>query len=829
MACGGVSTTGAEGLVEQKWGTVENIATNAVAAADAAMSAIAGEAGGGIRAAGLGWVQLTDSGAGSIDVTYNDPEQPELPDLEYDNPGITATYGRPDPYTSLSLGTTQPPSFGGGAPQTRGLTPFQIEALGDFSTTYRQPTTPTYQSPDAPSAFNGSFTPDTVTVAPITKPGVFSGIAPVATVKNTPTAPHSTLTNPPTITMPDYPSPVDPQFPTQSTEINIPLPTLRIPDLSGIDELLDQLLAGQPTAPVFAIPDDNFLDTFNSLRTTLGPELNPVLPIEEVLTWMLSGTSVGIPANVALMLRDRAFQAEDKLAFQAESEALHDWLSRGFTLPGGALAAQLSAVRQQNRDKKAELNRNLWIEEAKLEIEALREAVKMGIQYQSALWDSKTKLWSVCGDLANRFMDVQIKVLEITLSAYKAQLDAWQAEANVIKDYLAAKLQAELSKLEITKVEAQISGLFVQINGQRVDLYKAQMDGVMAEINVYKAQIDAANGKMQAESLKIEAYAKQVQAYGTAVQAYEAEWRGYSAAVQADTAQVEAFKATIQAYGVQADVYGKEVEAERNRVMAEVEVGKLGLDTYKTQASVYSATVDAYSKQVDAEKSRVLAEVEIAKLPLEVYKAEAQAYSAQADAYGKRVQAHSAQAQAEVEIAKLPIEIYKAQAQAYAAEVDGYGKTVDADRVRATTHVELEKLKLDGFRHELEVYKAELTKTSIELESKARIHGSQVQLFGALVDSEKSRVGAELQVIDQRLRQAQYESGVELKKAELEQTKVLGMAELALKAESEVGRIASQLAASALSAVNATATIGNSYSASRSVGCSETYTYEMTS
>jgi hypothetical protein len=825
--CADLSSNDAESLVSSKWNRVETVAANAVAAAHEALAALTSETSVRIAAAGLTLDGFNFSDPGAADVAFSAPAVPELPDLDVEefNTPTVASIGIYDPDPGIS--NSRVPQFTESLSGTNAIHSLNIPPLSDFTSTYAPQSISPYVAPAPPAAFTGAYTPNDLKFELIAKPAAFTGQAPNTTVKSSPSAPKNTLTSPPAISLPSYPASPGLSMPALMAEVTIPLPTLRIPDLSGIDELLDKLLAGQPTQPTLTLPENGFLDTFNGLRSTLGGELEPVLPIEEVLTWMLSGQSIGIPASVALMLRERAFQAEDQQAFQAEDVVLNQWAARGFTLPGGALAAEIDAIRQKSRDKIAALNRDLWIEEAKLEIEALREAIKMGIQYQSALWESKNRLWATCGDLATKFTDVQVKVLEVTLAAYRAQIDAWQAEASVIKDYLAARLQAELSKLEITKVEAQLSGLFVQINGQHVDLYKAQMDGVMAEVNVYRAQIDAANGLMQGESIKLEAYAKQVQAYSTAVQAYEAEWRGYAAAVQADVAQVDAYKATIQAYSAQVDAYGKEVDAARSQLSAEVELEKLGLDAFKTRAEVYNTSVEVYSKQVLAEKTRIEAEVEAAKLPLEAYKADAQVYAAESEAFGQKVRALAAQTSAEVDIAKLPVELFEAKARAYSAQVDGYGKSVDAERLRATTFVDLARLDLDQFKHKLDVYRAELQRTGIEVDAKARIHGSQVQLYSAQVGSEQARVQAELQVVAQNLQRAQFQTSTELKKAELEQAKVLAMADLAQKADSEVGRIASQLAAAALSATNASAQVSNSYGKSQQSECSTSYVYSL--
>lgn len=636
--------SGVTAFVENKWSDARSIALDSVATAREAMTVLSGETRNGIAAAGLALegFEFSDPPEKN-DLTFKTPDKPEVPELS-------------------------------------------LDPLDNFARYNKQPLAPS-TFPTAPGAFTRPL--------PTPLPKIAPSRPTVEMPRDMPAIVDQEYPNAPTLTFPTLPSPV-----------NIPLPTLRVPNVDGIAAILDDLRSRRPTAPVTTLPSDAFMDGFNQLRQTLGAELEPTLAIEETLTWMLAGHSIGVPAAIATMLRDRAFAAEDRQAAQAEATAMTDWLARGFTLPGGALEAKLAEIRQQARDKNAQLNRDLWLEEAKLEIEQLRSAVTLGIQYQGLLWDTKNKLWSVCGDLANRTLDAQIKVLEATLSVFQAQNAAWQAEASVVKDYINSLLQSELAKLEITKAETEISKLFMQLNAQGVELYKAELEGVAQLVTVYRAQIDAANSRMQGEALKLEGFAKQVAAFSAAIGAYEAEWRGYSAAVGADNALMEGFKAAVSAYSSQVDAYGKHVGAVSAEISSRVEVEKLGL-------------------------------------------------------------------------------------QAYAAELDAY--------------------------------KAELQKVSVEVEAKSKITDAQVRLFGALVGAEDSRMNSELKKVDQQLQQAQFEASIALKKADLDQTKAIELAKLAMSGEEAVARVASQLAGSALSAVSASAGITDS----GSDHTSHNYNYDM--
>lgn len=817
----------AEEFIDEKWTAVEALASQSTFRAYNALSAI--------TSATTNAARDIRNFSGQVDVSelptsriYIPPPVPNIigPRTTIPEPHNIGSPVRPidflNPGPVPEFTATPPP---GGLPNIQFNEP---TAPGEFLDTYTPPEVSAFEYPPSPAPFTALYTPATdpgfVAIKP---PAEFTGTVPTPLPK----PPIPTLTTRNIGDVPDVVAPVYPDapiftFPNDPQRVNIPLPTLRTPDLSGIEELLNSLLAGKPAEPITTLPKDTFLATFNALRGTLGTELSPSLAIEETLTWMLAGNTIGLPADVAQGLRDRAFGAEDRMAFQEEDKAIGEWLARGFTLPGGALDAKLLAVRQENRDKKAEINRDLWLEEAKLEIDQLRFAIEQGINYQGLLWDTKTKLWATCGELANRHLDAQFKMLDAAVTVYQSQISAWQAEASVTREFISAKLQAELSLLEVTKTEAEISGLFVDINRQNVDLYRAQLESVATEVDIYKSQVDAANSQMQGQTLKLEAFAQQVAAYSAAVRAYEAEWSGYAASVSADTAQVEGFRAQVQAYGAQVDAYGTQVNAESTRVSSLVETEKLRLDTFRTRADVYNTTVSAYETQVGAERARIEADVSLAKLPLDAYVARSQAYSAGVDAYGKRVQAETARVQSQVDIYKLPVEVYTAQAQAYASRVNGYSSAVQASATDAQTKISYQKLRLDGWQLDLDVYKAlldaRIASARIEVESE----DLRLKEYASKIEGEKAHVQSDVERAEQFLRNLQLRVNTDLREMELAQTRIIELAKVSQDGSSEVARVASQLAGAALSAVSASASISQGYSASRSMSCGESYSYD---
>lgn len=437
-----------------------------------------------------------------------------------------------------------------------------------------------------------------------------------------PAPPASGLPAPPADPAP-FKTPAYPNAPEYETPLlpelrAITLPDLDAPDLSGINALIASLRASKPVAPV--LPETpNFRDlasyyytlTNNQLTAFVGncPALASVCPR---LAELLAGDSIGIPAAVAQGLRDRAFAAEDRQAFQAEQESLSDWLARGFTLPGGALEAKLAQIRQLNRDKKAQLNRDLWLEEAKLEIENLRFAIQQGIAYEGMLRDSWVKLYGIVQAMAATDIETTLKVLEAALSLYKTQVEAWSVEFSTIKD----QIQIELAKVEVYKAELDGQKLIGQLNQQDVELYKARWEAVKAQADVYKTSVDAANGLLQAELGKVEYAAKRIQIYTAQVGAYGEEWKAYGIAAEAEKSKAELFKAQSQAFAARVEAYGKSVDAAKAMGEFDITGLKLRLDRWQGQLEQYKA-------ELQTEISRIDALVKSGGIDADIYKAKA--------------------------------------------------------------------------------------------------------------------------------------------------------------------------------------------------------------
>lgn len=452
------------------------------------------------------------------------------------------------------------------------------------------------------------------------------------------------LPDPPSDAYPDAPSdpaPLNPPtYPAAPTLTNPTEPSLReitIPkspeiDLDPITTLIEELRASKPVAPdlpvvpgIGELMDDGYRLANDKFLEFVGncPALAKICPR---LGELLSGHSTGLTAEVAQALRDRAFSAEYRQATQAEQEALTDWLARGFTLPGSALESKLATIRQLNRDKIAALNRDLWIEEAKMEIENLRFAIQQGIAYEGMLRDAWIKLYGIVMAMAQAEIDAALKTLDAALNLYRIKVEAWQTEFSTIKD----QLQIELSKLEVFKAELEAQRLIGQLNQQDIELYKERWNALNIAVSLYKTQVDAANSILQGELAKLEYSAKQVQIYLAKITANESQWKSYGIAADAEKTKADLFESQSRAFSARVSSYATSIDAAKTISDTEVSALRLMLEAWQSQLEKYKA-------ELQTELGRIDALVRASGVDTDIFKSEVMSETGYSDAIAKRL------------------------------------------------------------------------------------------------------------------------------------------------------------------------------------------------
>lgn len=299
------------------------------------------------------------------------------------------------------------------------------------------------------------------------------------------------------------------------------------------------------------------------------------------------------------------------------------------------------------------------------------------------------------------------------------------------------------------------------------------------------------------------------------------------------------------------------LEAAKTTVLMGIEIFKsyvtkqsLKIEIYKTKLSVYIERVKATLAKVDifkAEIEAVIAASNLQRTKVELYSAQVGALEVLGKFYNTRLQAVEIAQRIEntkIDLFKIEVEVYSAKLAAEKNKVDIFSALNDAERTKAMTYGEKVKARiseLEAKKIELEVqvqnlnaiiqsnsaeldrYKSELTAYSIQVDSKAKEVGANVEAYKAEISayiaensSYDSYYSAKLKEAELALQEAKLNLDLQVAQISAKNESYQAIKKLQLGATEGVMNVSSQLTASALTAVNASASYG--YSGSENFG-----------
>jgi len=289
--------------------------------------------------------------------------------------------------------------------------------------------------------------------------------------------------------------------------------------------------------------------------------------------------------------------------------------------------------------------------------------------------------------------------------------------------------------------------------------------------------------------------------------------------------KVEAYKAKLVAYTAQAEVYKARIAGEIGKAdfyKAQMEGVKASAEVQKAIAQVYAIQVEGAKIYIDlykAEMEGAAIQAKVDELRIQGFAALVQAYSAQVVASSERYRGYQAQIAGEVAKAEL----YKSQAQVYGTLVEAYKTEIQADTLVLQQQIEINRNEIEVYKAQIQKYLADVQAAVASAEIQVKAEGLKIDIFKALADNYAKEIESLTRVFLGKVEQAKAMADVEVKEAELIIKEALGKYELAMKSITAAAQIASQMAASAISGVSASANIqhGESRSDSSSMSVSQ--------
>lgn len=417
--------------------------------------------------------------------------------------------------------------------------------------------------PDAPSTSNIEDSPS------------FTDSTTAPSETGTPTAPGS-------IDVPDVPTP-----PSAASSPGDP-------DISSIST------AGKPDSSMMTwqeSPFASFLDLSGDLRDKISLYVN--------------GTETGVDAAVEEAINDRAMsRLNDELEAQY-TQAESYWSARGFSMPPGMLAGQLTELSREHGKRVEELQNDIYVRQVQDAKEYFFNALSTAVQYgQLDLAAMQAKSQFVVDKFKNLVavyaeeMAARRAQAEIDVAIYQAELQRYKTESDVNMAEFAADVEAFKARVQaLTSVyEAEVAkykseGEFYNDRyNALIALYQAERG---LDIEGFKADIDNVRYRnaslMDKDKTKAQVYASEMGAkadvYKSRIQAYQGQ---VSAVVDKFRGEVANYQAQIQKYQAEGTLNVEQVKAQLEEIRVKSQV-----DIQNAQAEL-SAAVEAWRIHISA-------------------------------------------------------------------------------------------------------------------------------------------------------------------------------------------------------------------------------------
>lgn len=468
---------------------------------------------------------------------------------------------------------------------------------------YIRPTRPT--RPDMTFALDESLVPQppSTDVGPdpnFVRPPTFSETPPVL--------PNRTGPGPLTATPPgDAPGIVD---------VTVP-PTPTFPDMP---QLLDVGIPAFPTMPPFPgvrpnlgfdAPTPNFSFTPAEYQSALLDKTR------NRISSMLDG-GTGLPIDVINALRGRAHAAVDVAEQRTIQTAVEEYASRGFQEPSGILVHRINQIRQDNRNQRNALDRDIYINDEQIAVENLRFAVQQGIALESQLIQAFLELQRLTFEAAKTNVQVVIDVFNAMVSKANLEVQLYTADATVWRTEIEALIEEYKGLVEGARLRGDLNAQNVQIFGEQV----------RAIVEEYNAAIETVKAIAQNNLVRIQAYEQTVEAYAARVKAYDSEWDAFSKQIEADLTTYRRYELAVNVFANQIKIW-----ADTNTNL--IDQKRLRISDKELDITAYRARLERLAQIISAESARLDAITKVYGVDGAIYRADADVEQVASDANAK--------------------------------------------------------------------------------------------------------------------------------------------------------------------------------------------------
>lgn len=280
--------------------------------------------------------------------------------------------------------------------------------------------------------------------------------------------------------------------------------------------------------------------------------------------------------------------------------------------------------------------------------------------------------------------------------------------------------------------------------------------------------------------------------FNASVQAYVANVTAYKARIEAELAKLEIFKAELEGQKLIGELNLQNVQIYKERVnaaLAEIEIFKAKLSAVELVTKVDTNRIEAFKGMVSA------------------YGEQVRAKASEYDMYATRVKAEASK-----------VDIYRSQVDAYTSEVTAFATLIKSKIEQQAAEIKYkQEAPIELFKAKIAAYGEQIKAEASRLESLASIYESEIKSYSAEIDGEAKRVGAETDAYKAEVEYKTKEATLRMEEARMNLATLQQSIQLLLEAIKGGSSVAAQLAASAMSAVNLSASVSDSNSKSAGI------------
>jgi len=174
--------------------------------------------------------------------------------------------------------------------------------------------------------------------------------------------------------------------------------------------------------------------------------------------------------------------------------------------------------------------------------------------------------------------------------------------------------------------------------------------------------------------------------------------------------------------------------------------------------------------------------------------------------------------------AEVILRVYTTKVEAYVNRIKGSSLEVETEKLKADIVTQSNQNLVSVYQSDIEAYKINVTTELSIIENIAKVYGYKIAGYEADSKAMAITLDAQIQEYKAKIEQANNQTTLSLKEAELTLQGYLGSTGLTIEGQKAMANISSQLAASAMSSVNASASLSDSLSRGVSMGYSHNET-----